>query len=83
MTVTVPSSAPPSQYELYNKITTLGTQITNAGNNGPLVFEFTKLKSKAQLDLVLSLLGTGSILASNVLANETYALPSQPGGDQN
>lgn len=82
MTVTVPATAPASLYELYNKITTLGTQITNASPNGALVFEFTKLKARAQMDLVLSLLGGGFILASNVLANETYAVPTQPGGDQ-
>lgn len=82
MTVTVPATAPASQLELYNNITVLGTQITNAGSNGPLVFEFTKRKAKAQLDLVLSLLGSGAILASNVLANETYAVPTQNGGDQ-
>ncbi len=82
MTVTVPATAAAPHYELFNKITTLTTQITNAGSNGPSVFAFTKLKAKAQLELVLALLGSGHILASNILANETYASPTQIGGDQ-
>lgn len=82
MTVSVPATAHPSQVELANKITTLTTQITNAAGNGKLAYDYTKLKSKAQYDLVLSLLGSGAILASNVLANETYATPTQSGGDQ-
>lgn len=81
MTVVVPATAPAPQVELYNKITTLATQITNA-SNGKLAYDFTKAKSRAQMDLVLTLLGSGAILASNVLANETYATPTQSGGDQ-
>lgn len=68
-------------YELYNGITTLASQITSAGSNGALVFSLTKAKAAKQLALVLSLLGSGRVLASNVLANETYTV-GQDGGDQ-
>lgn len=81
MAVTVPSSDVPN-FNLQGSITALTTLITNAGSNGPLVFALTKAKSNQQLELVLGLLGSGRILASNVLANETYTV-GQPGGDQN
>jgi hypothetical protein len=82
MAVVVPATAHPSHIELANKITTHNTNITNATNAGntPLVFEFTKLKAKAQLDLVLSLISAGRILPANVLANETYTA-GQDNGD--
>ncbi len=80
MTVTVPATDPVNN-ELQGRITTLATQITNAGNNGPLAMKLTKDKANMQMQLVLSLLGSGKILAANVLANETYAA-AQDGGDQ-
>lgn len=80
MTVTVPTSDVVNN-ELQGRITVLGAQITAAGNNGPLVLKLTKEKANMQMQLVLSLLGSGRILASNVLANETYTT-GQPGGDQ-
>lgn len=80
MAVTVPSTDA-VHYALQNDITTLTTQITTNASNGKLVYDLTKLKAQKQMALVLSLLGTGNILASNVLANETYA-KAQPGGDQ-
>lgn len=79
MTVTVPSTDVVN-YELYNGITTLTTQIANAGNNGALAFQLTKQKAVKQMALVLSLLGSGKITAANVLANETYAV-AQDGAD--
>lgn len=81
MSVTVPSTDT-VHYELYNSISTLTTQITNAGSNGPLVLQLTKQKAQKQMALVLSLLGTGNILASAVLTNETYSKPTQAGADQ-
>lgn len=80
MTVTIPS-ADAQATALNGVITALTTQITAAGTNGPLVFSLTKSKANAQMNLVLHLLGTGRILASNVLTNETYTA-GQDGGDQ-
>jgi hypothetical protein len=81
MTVTVPSTDV-VHYELYNGITTLTSQITaaTAAGNGPLVFQLTKQKATKQLALVLSLIGTGKLQPSNILANETYA-NAQDGGE--
>lgn len=79
MTVIVPSSDVVN-YELYNGITTLTNEITAAGNNGPLVFQLTKQKAVKQLALVLGLIGSGRILPSNILANETYTA-GQDGGE--
>jgi hypothetical protein len=80
MALTVPSYDAVN-YELQNRITQLSTLITNNAGNGKLVFDYTKQKSQLQMQLVLGLLGQGSILASNMLTNETYA-KAQPGGDQ-
>jgi hypothetical protein len=80
MAVVVPATDA-ANYELYNGVTTL-TNLIASSNNGKQVFEFTKLKSSKQLQLVLGLLGSGRILASNILANETYTAGA-PGGDQN
>jgi len=80
MTVTIPASDVAST-NLNSVITNLTTLITAAASNGPLVFSLTKAKANAQMALVLHLLGEGRILASNVLANETYTA-GQPGGDQ-
>lgn len=80
MTVTVPTTDQVNN-ELQGRIAVLSTQITNAGNNGPLAFKLAKDKANVQMQLVLGLLGSGKILASNVLANETYAA-AQDGGDQ-
>ena len=80
MAVTVPASDAVN-YELQNRITQLSNLITSNASNGKAVFDYTKLKSQMQMQLVLGLLGQGSILASNVLANETY-VKAQPGGDQ-
>lgn len=79
MTVTVPATDAVN-FELQARITTLTNQITAAGNNGPLVFKLTKDKGDMQHQLVLSLLASGRILASNVLTNETYTA-GQPGGE--
>lgn len=82
MAVVVPATAHPSHVELANKITTHNTNITNAttAGNGKLVFEFTKLKAKAQLDLVISLIGAGRISPASILTNETYVI-GQDSGD--
>lgn len=82
MAVTVPSTDV-NNFNLQGNITNLTAQITAAGNNGPLAFAFTKAKSNQQLELVLSLLGSGSLLASTILSTMTYLIPTQPGGDQN
>lgn len=79
MTVTVPASDVVNN-ELQGRITTLTTQIANT-TNGKLAFDFAKTKAQMQMQLVLGLLGQGSLLASNILANETYS-KAQPGGDQ-
>lgn len=80
MTISIPASDLQST-ALNNAITNLTALITAAGSNGPLVFSLTKSKANAQMALVLHLLGTGRILASNVLTNETYTA-GQDGGDQ-
>lgn len=82
MAVTVPSSNV-NNFNLQTSITQLTALIAAAGNNGPLVFALTKARSNQQLELVLGLLGGGNILASAILANETYAAATQVGGDQN
>ena len=80
MTVTVPSSDAVN-YELQGRIAQLTTLIANNSSNGKVVFEYTKARSQVQMQLVLGLLGQGSILASNVLSGLTY-LKAAPGGDQ-
>lgn len=80
MTISIPSSDLQAT-ALNGTITALTAQITAAGNNGALVFKLTKDKANAQMNLVLHLLGTGRVLASNVLTNETYTA-GQDGGDQ-
>lgn len=82
MTISIPASDVAAT-NLNSIITNLTTEIANAtvALNGPLVLALTKQKANAQMNLVLHLLGTGRILASNVLANETYTA-GQDGGDQ-
>lgn len=79
MAVVVPSSDVVN-YEMYNGITTIANEITASASNGPLVFQLTKQKAVKQLALVLSLIGSGRILPSNILANETYTV-GQDGGE--
>lgn len=80
MTVTVPASDAVN-FALQADITTIGTVITNNANNFPWVFKLTKEKANKQLQLVLGLLGSGSITAASVLTNCTYTA-AQPGADQ-
>jgi hypothetical protein len=80
MTVSIPATDAQST-QLNGVITALTAQITAAGSNGPLVFKLTKDKANAQMNLVLHLLGTGRLLASSILTNETYTA-GQDGGDQ-
>lgn len=80
MTISIPSTDVQAT-ALNGVITSLTAQITAAGSNGPLVFKLTKDKANAQMNLVLHLLGTGRVLASSVLTNETY-VAGQDGGDQ-
>ena len=82
MTVVVPSTDVVN-YELYNGITTINTELTNAVNalNGPLVLTLTKQKANKQMALVLGLLGSGKITAANALSSLTYAA-APDGADQ-
>ena len=78
MTVTIPSSDLQST-QLNGVITALTSNITNAGNNGPLVAKLTQDKRNAQFQLVMHLLGSGHLSAASILSNETYV--SNPTGD--
>jgi hypothetical protein len=80
MAIVVPSTDPVN-FALQADIATLSTLITSNATNYPLVFKLTKDKANKQLQLVLGLLGQGSILAANVISSGTYAA-AQPGGDQ-
>lgn len=80
MAVVVPSSDVVN-FELYNGITVIATEITNNASDGTLVGTLTLQKANKQLALVLSLLGSGKLIAANVLSAGTYAA-AQDGGDQ-
>lgn len=80
MTVTVPSTDPVN-FALQADITTLTNVISANATNYPWVFKLTKEKANKQLQLVLGLLGSGSLTAAAVLSACTYAA-AQPGGDQ-
>jgi hypothetical protein len=83
MAIVVPASDPVN-FELQANIATIAVLIANTVNalNGPLIQKLTLDKANMQMQLVLGLLGQGSILAANVIANETYSATAQEGGDQ-
>jgi hypothetical protein len=71
MSVSIPASDAAST-NLNTTITTLGTLITAAGNNGPLVARLTQQKAEAQFALVMHLIGAGHLSCASILTNETY-----------
>lgn len=81
MAIVVPSTDVVN-FNIQAQIAAIATEITNNATNGPLVLALTKQKANLQLQLVNGLLGSGSLIAANVIASGTYAA-AQWGGDQN
>jgi hypothetical protein len=80
MAITVPSwDVVP--YNLQAQIANLNTLITNAtiALNGPLVQSLQTQYYNTQLQLVLSLLGTGAITPATVISTLTYGTPNADG----
>lgn len=81
MAVVVPSTDVPNA-ALAGEITNLTTLITaaNTAGNYPLALCLNKLQANKQLQLVLSLLGSGGLVAATVLSTMSYVTPTPGAG---
>lgn len=77
MAVVVPSTDVVN-FALQTSITTLTASITAAAANGPLVAALTMTQVNLQNQLVMSLLGSGALSASSILAGNapSYIVPN-------
>lgn len=77
MAVTVPSWDVPN-FNLQTTIANLNTLLTNATQalNGPLVNSLQMAYYNAQLNLVLSLLGSGALTPATIISTMTYVTPN-------
>lgn len=81
MAVTVPSTDLVN-YNLQQTIANLGTLITSANTLGnyPLALALTKIQANTQLQLVLSLLGSGGLVPATVISTMSYVTPTVGAG---